>query len=48
MRSVFEAFDRFGTERMSPVFEAVNQEISFDDLFALRLRYLLAKSPDLD
>ena len=46
--AVFEAFKRLGTESMSPIFEAMNQEISYDDLSALRLQYLLKEFPDLD
>ena len=46
--AVFKAFDRLGTERMTPVFEALNQEIGYDDLFALRLCYLLEKSSGPD
>jgi len=46
--AVFEAFEHLGTERMTPVFEALNQEIGFEDLSALRLCYLLTKNPDPD
>lgn len=46
--AAFKAFDYHGTERLSPVSEALNQEISYDDLYVLRLYYLLAKAPRPD
>ncbi len=44
---VFKAFDQHGTARLNPVSEALNQDISYDDLCSLRLHYLLEKAePD--
>ncbi|NLV25297.1 MAG: DNA helicase RecQ [Deltaproteobacteria bacterium] len=39
--AVKEAFQRLGTERLGPLFAALNREIAYDDLHLLRLRYLL-------
>ncbi|MBN1142007.1 MAG: helix-turn-helix domain-containing protein, partial [Deltaproteobacteria bacterium] len=41
--AVDEAFERLGTERLGPLFTALNQEVGYDDLALLRLRYLLGK-----
>jgi ATP-dependent DNA helicase RecQ len=46
--AVFNTFDRFGTERMGPIFRAMNEEISYDDLFVLRLHYLFKKASGFD
>ncbi len=39
--AVFRVFDRLGTERLKPVFEALNEQISYDELGILRLHYLV-------
>jgi ATP-dependent DNA helicase RecQ len=41
---VFEAFDRFGAERLRPVFEACNEAINYNELKLLRLHYLIERS----
>lgn len=40
---VIEAFDRLGTEYLKPVFEALNEEVNYDELRILRLYYLCGK-----
>ena len=35
-----EAFEKYGPERLKPVFDAFNSEISYDDLKILRLYHL--------
>lgn len=40
---VIEAFDRLGTEYLKPVFEALNEEVNYDELRILRLYYLSGK-----
>ncbi len=40
---VFNAFDKFGTEILAPVFESMEQKVSYEDLQILRLYYLTKK-----
>lgn len=35
-----DAFEQFGTERLRPVFDALEEQVTFDDLRLLRLHYL--------
>ena len=37
---VFAAFDELGVERLSPVFEALGKEVSYDELHLLRFVYV--------
>ncbi|MCU7494050.1 MAG: DNA helicase RecQ [Ignavibacteria bacterium] len=41
--NIFSLFATEGTERLAPVFEKLNGEISYDDLRLLRLLYLIEK-----
>ena len=38
--AVLEAFDRLGTERLKPVLDALDEQVSYDELHLLRLHYL--------
>jgi ATP-dependent DNA helicase RecQ len=38
--TVLNTFDRLGTDRLRPIFDALNEEISYDELHVLRLYYL--------
>lgn len=40
---VFNTFDMLGTERLRPVFEALNEQVSYDELHLLRLYSLVEK-----
>jgi ATP-dependent DNA helicase RecQ len=40
---VLKKFDELGTERLSPVFEALNKKIDYDDLHLLRLYFIALK-----
>lgn len=42
-RVVFNTFDRLGAEYLRPVFEALNEQVSYDELHLLRLHYLAEK-----
>lgn len=44
--SVFKAFDTLGTERLRPVFDAMEGQVDFEDLHLLRLVYLIEKVED--
>ena len=39
-QSVFKAFDRYGAERLKPVFDDLNGAVGYDDLQLLRLCYV--------
>jgi hypothetical protein len=39
-KTIFEAFDRCGAERLKPVFETLDCRIDYDTLSAYRLYYL--------
>ncbi|HEX2962325.1 MAG TPA: DNA helicase RecQ [Ignavibacteriales bacterium] len=41
--NIFSLFDQFGTERLAPVYEKLNGEVSYDDLRLLRLLYMSDK-----
>jgi ATP-dependent DNA helicase RecQ len=41
---VFTAFDEIGPEKLSPVFQKLNSEVSYDNLHFLRLLYLTRKN----
>lgn len=43
-KAVLNSFDKHGTQLLRPVFDGLNGRISFDDLDALRVYYLSAKS----
>jgi ATP-dependent DNA helicase RecQ len=43
-QAVFEAFDYQGCKHLSPIFEALNKKIGYDDLRVLRLIYLINKN----
>jgi len=40
-QSVFKAFDEFGTDRLKPVFEGLNENVDYETLRLLRLIYLI-------
>jgi ATP-dependent DNA helicase RecQ len=42
--SVVEAFEKLGTDYLKPVFEALQGEVSYDELYVLRLYYLSRKN----
>ncbi len=37
---IFVEFDKFGTERLKPIFDALNEQVSYDELRILRIEYL--------
>jgi len=39
-KRVFTSFDRLGTEKLRPVFEALNEEVTYEELHLLRLHYV--------
>lgn len=44
---VMKAFNQFGTERLKPIFEALNEQVSYDDLKLLRLYYLIEQEGEV-
>ena len=38
---VLKAFAELGTDYLKPIFDALNEEVSYDDLHVLRLHYLI-------
>ncbi|OIP41984.1 ATP-dependent DNA helicase RecQ [Candidatus Desantisbacteria bacterium CG2_30_40_21] len=45
--AAFNAFDRMGTERLKPVFDALDGQVSYDELHLLRLWFLVGKTGDI-
>jgi len=45
--TVLKAFDQFGTERLKPIFDALNEQVSYDDLHLLRLYYLVENQEEV-
>ena len=43
---VLKAFEKCGSEYLKPAFDALNGEVSYDDLKILRLYYLAKKNSD--
>jgi ATP-dependent DNA helicase RecQ len=39
--AVLKAFDRLGTERLKPVFDALDDQVSYDELHLLRMHYVI-------
>jgi ATP-dependent DNA helicase RecQ len=42
--TVFITFDQLGADRLGPIFGALNESVSYDELHLLRLVYLARKS----
>lgn len=40
-KNVFKMFDQLGCDALKPVYEAMNQQVTYDELYLLRVYYLI-------